>query len=90
MRPLRMCMVCRQRREKDALIRLVSAPPDGAVVDTKGTLPGRGAYLCRDADCIAQAQKRRVLERAFSHRIDPAVYQALCREAEKLCGGTCE
>ena len=84
MKPLRMCMVCRKRREKESLVRLVRRMPAGAAVDLTGKAPGRGAYVCRDRVCIEQAQKRRVLERAFSDRIDPAVYESLRRETEDL------
>lgn len=82
MKPLRMCMVCRQRREKSELIRIVSAPPNGAALDPNGRMPGRGGYLCRSLTCIGQAQKRRALERAFSHPIAPEAYARLLREAE--------
>lgn len=84
MKPLRMCMVCRKRREKEALIRVVRRTPEGAAVDLTGKEPGRGAYVCRERACIEQAQQRRVLERAFSGRIDPAVYERLRRETEEL------
>ena len=76
MKPLRMCTVCRKRFEKKDLIRVVRTP-DGAVPDLNGTLPGRGAYLCKSWDCLLAAQKRRVLERAFSGKIDAEVYAKL-------------
>ena len=71
MKPLRMCTVCRKRFEKKDLIRVARTP------DLNGTLPGRGAYLCKSRDCLLAAQKRRVLERAFSGKIDAAVYAAI-------------
>lgn len=76
MKPLRMCTVCRKRFEKKDLIRVVRTP-DGAVPDLNGTLSGRGAYLCKSRDCLLAAQKRRVLERAFSGKIDAEVYAKL-------------
>ncbi len=82
MTPLRMCTVCRERKEKKDLIRIVCHKEQGVSIDTEGTLPGRGAYLCKNEACIRQAQKRRVLERAFSRQIDAALYDALERETE--------
>lgn len=80
MKPLRMCMVCRERREKKDLIRVAYQKDRGAVIDPVGKLPGRGAYVCRRAECIAQAQKRRVLERAFSAAVESGIYEALKEE----------
>lgn len=80
MKPLRMCMVCRERREKQDLIRVAYQKDRGAVIDPAGKLPGRGAYVCRRPECIAQAQKRRVLERAFSASVGPGIYEVLKEE----------
>lgn len=77
MKPLRMCMVCRARKEKHALIRIARQTGHPIQIDRTGILPGRGAYLCKDSACIHQAQKRRALERAFSTCVDPAVYDQL-------------
>ncbi len=80
MTPLRMCAVCRERKEKKDLIRLVYREETGIQLDPKGNLPGRGAYLCREEGCVSQAQRRKALERAFSVRVDETVYQALTEE----------
>ncbi len=41
--------------------------PGGEVsLDFKGKKPGRGAYVCPDAECLRRARKSRALERAFS------------------------
>lgn len=82
MKPLRMCMVCRKRREKAELIRIVRTP-EGAEIDSDGKKSGRGAYICRNKACAEQAQKRRCLERAFSRQIDSSVYETLRRETEE-------
>lgn len=79
MKPLRMCMVCRERKEKSDLIRIAHPKGEQPRMDTAGTAVGRGAYIC--PSCIAQARKRRSLERAFSCAVDDAVY----RELESLC-----
>ncbi len=79
MKPLRMCMVCRERKEKQDLIR-ISCPKGGIpVIDREEKNPGRGAYVC--PACVGQAQKRRVLERAFSAAVDSEIY----RELERIC-----
>lgn len=82
MKPQRMCMVCRERAEKEQLIRIVKNKEGSIALDLTYKLPGRGAYLCKDKDCIGQAQKRRALERAFSCKVEASVYQELQEAAE--------
>lgn len=50
-------MVCRVKADKHKLIRLVRHPEGGAVVDITGKLPGRGAYICPDEECVSHAKK---------------------------------
>ncbi|MBQ4160870.1 MAG: YlxR family protein, partial [Clostridia bacterium] len=45
--------------------------------DFKGKLPGRGAYVCPQEECLRRARKARSLERAFETAIAPEVYEAL-------------
>ena len=53
--PQRSCIICRQKRPKRELVRIVQAQ-DGVVrVDEGGKANGRGAYLCRQPDCWKQA-----------------------------------
>ncbi|MBR5152563.1 MAG: YlxR family protein [Clostridia bacterium] len=80
MTPLRMCTVCRERKEKKDLIRIVCNKETGIAIDRKGNLSGRGAYLCRTEECVSQAQKRKVLERTFSRAVEAGVYEALQEE----------
>lgn len=83
MKPQRMCTVCRERREKEELIRVVRFN-DEIIIDYDGKAQGRGAYICKSDECINQAQKRRALERAFSGKVDVSVYEKLLKIAEEL------
>ena len=49
-------------------------------LDLTGRKPGRGAYVCRDPECLKKAQKARRFERAFSCKIEDAVYDAMYQE----------
>lgn len=75
--PLRQCVGCREMKEKRALIRVVKSPDGEISLDFRGKKPGRGAYLCPDAACLAKARKTKALERAFSAPLPPEVYGAL-------------
>jgi predicted RNA-binding protein YlxR (DUF448 family) len=64
---------------KPELLRLAAVGEDRAVatLDRTGTLPGRGAYLCRDLpsdnpkqECASIAGKRGGLQRAFRRAVE--------------------
>ena len=49
-------------------------------VDLVGKKPGRGAYICRDTQCLAKARKSKRLENAFKCSIADKVYETLEKE----------
>ena len=52
--------------------------PQGAVeVDPTGRANGRGAYVCRDAACIATAINRGTLRRALEIPVPPELQDEL-------------
>ena len=83
--PQRQCVGCREMKEKRALIRVVRSPEGEISLDFRGKKPGRGAYVCPNAECLKRARKSRALERAFAASIPPEVYDAL--EQEMANGG---
>ena len=78
--PQRQCLGCREMKNKKDLIRVVRSPEGEISLDFKGKKPGRGAYVCPSAPCLAKARKSRALERAFAAQIPPAVYEELERQ----------
>lgn len=84
--PMRMCTGCGEMKPKKELVRIVRGPEkeDGGApeiaLDLTGKKPGRGAYLCRSAQCLQKARKSRRLERAFSCRIPEEVYGQMEKE----------
>ena len=75
--PMRQCVGCREMRPKRELIRAVKSKEGDISLDFCGRLPGRGAYICKNPECLARAKKSRALERAFSCQISPEVYATL-------------
>ncbi len=62
---------------KKGLLRIVRTK-DGAIsLDPTGKMSGRGAYICRDAECIEKARKRKSLERALKCAIPAEIYDSL-------------
>ena len=82
--PMRQCLGCREHKPKKDLIRVVRSPEGDVALDFKGKLPGRGAYVCPQADCLARARKSRALERAFETALPPEVYEALEQQMKEV------
>ena len=62
--PLRMCVVCREHKPTQELIRVTyNAKTDKAEPDKDSKNTGRGAYICKSAECIKKARKKHVAER---------------------------
>jgi predicted RNA-binding protein YlxR (DUF448 family) len=51
--PVRMCIVCRARREKPLLARFVAGGGGIPLADPRQVLPGRGCYVCVSGPCRA-------------------------------------
>lgn len=49
--PQRTCFVCREKRDKRQLTRLVRTLEGNVLVDATGKQNGRGAYLCDQPAC---------------------------------------
>lgn len=91
--PLRKCTGCGEMKEKRELIRVVKAPEkkdeNGNVIsggeislDLTGRKSGRGAYVCKNADCFEKARKARRFERSLSCKIPEEVYEQMSKELE--------
>lgn len=89
--PMRKCTGCGEMKPKKELIRVVKAPDktneDGSTIssgevslDLTGKKPGRGAYVCKDIECLKLARKARRFERAFSCKIPDEVYDEMERQ----------
>ena len=79
---MRMCVGCREMKEKRSLLRIVKSPEGAISFDRVGKAPGRGAYICRSKDCLDKAVRQRQLERALETRIDEAVFSQLMEEID--------
>ena len=82
--PMRMCVGCREMKPKRELLRVVRSPEGEISFDMTGRKPGRGAYVCRSADCLQQAIRKKQLERAFSAPVSDAVRDSLMAQITDL------
>lgn len=80
--PMRMCTGCGEMFDKRTLVRVVKSPDGEVSLDLTGKKSGRGAYVCKNIDCLKKARKKRAFERAFDMQIDDAVYTNMEEEIE--------
>ena len=73
---MRMCIVCRQMKEKKELVRVVKSGDDISV-DLTGRANGRGAYVCKSEECASKLLKQKALSRAFNTEVSEEVYKSV-------------
>lgn len=64
------------------MIRVLRTTQGEIVLDATGRKNGRGAYLCKSADCFAKAVKSKGMERSLKTVIPEEVYESLKKEIE--------
>ncbi len=78
--PQRKCLGCGEMIGKKGALRIVR-DKDGAVsVDPTGKKAGRGAYICRSADCLKAARKAHRIEKALKCPIPDEIYETIEKE----------
>ena len=80
--PQRQCVGCRTMYDKRDLLRVVKSPEGEISLDATGKKSGRGAYVCRSAECLKKAQRSKALERALEIAIPEEIYAALQQQME--------
>ena len=78
--PLRKCTGCGEMKPKKELVRVVKTPEDEISLDPTGKMNGRGAYLCKDPQCLRKAQKSKRIEKALSCTVPDEIYNKLEQE----------
>lgn len=82
--PLRLCVGCQEMKPKFELIRVIKTPEGEVTLDATGRKNGRGAYLCKNEECLKKLRKTKGLERSLKIAIPQEVYDKLEKEMELL------
>ncbi|MCI6825360.1 MAG: YlxR family protein [Ruminococcus bromii] len=93
--PMRKCTGCMEMKPKTELIRVVKSPDikdeNGEItasgeisLDLTGKKSGRGAYVCKSAECLEKAHKAHRIERSLSCKIPEEIYEQLRTELENI------
>lgn len=83
--PQRKCIGCGEMKGKGELMRVIKDASGEISLDLTGKKNGRGAYLCKNGECLKKAVKNKGLERSFQMAIPISVYEML--EKEYVSGG---
>ncbi len=83
-RPERTCIVCRNKKDKNDLIRIVRDKDNNFFYDPTGKANGRGAYICKDEACINKFLKKSFLERSFRQSINNETINKIRDEIKEI------
>jgi len=84
--PIRTCISCGVKRPKKELVRLVLDNQGLVHKDDKGSLPGRGAYVCPRRECLELLERKNKLSRAFRKRGEFSLHPSFQRFREEFVG----
>lgn len=75
--PERTCMGCNVKKSKKEFIRIVKSKTGEINIDRTGKMPGRGAYICDNIECLEKLIKSKRLEKVFEMKISDEIYEKL-------------
>ena len=75
--PQRSCIVCRTKKDKNELIRIVRNQTNEIIIDESGKKPGKGAYICDSIECLEKGIKSKALKRALEVDVPKEIYENL-------------
>ena len=76
-KPARRCMACNGQKDKNELLRIVRTPEKNIEIDLTGKKNGRGAYICKNEECLNKIIKSKRLESIFEIEINQKFYEDL-------------
>lgn len=82
--PQRMCVGCREMKNKKELIRIVRNAEGILHLDTTGKKPGRGAYLCPSVDCFNQSIKGKRIQKALEQDLSEELIESIKQQIEAV------
>ena len=69
----RKCVACREHKQQNEMLRIARIN-ENFLIDEKNNMNGRGAYVCRNKECISLAIKKKLLNRAFKMNVCEDIY----------------
>lgn len=75
--PLRRCMACNNQKEKSELLRIVKSNDGTIHIDLSGKKSGRGAYICKNKECLEKVIKSKRLAKSLNTEISLEFYESM-------------
>lgn len=80
-KPMRKCIGCNTSKIQNELVRIVfDSEAEEIKLDRERKSSGRGAYLCKNEECVKQAIKRKAFERVFKSHISQDIKNNIAEE----------
>ena len=78
--PLRLCVGCKEMKPKKEMMRVIKSAEGEIFLDTTGKKNGRGAYICKQVECLEEAFSNHGLERSLKISIPKETMENLSKE----------
>lgn len=80
--PIRKCVSCATHKFKHEFLAVIRPPKSSndttfKIINGDEKKEGRGAYICKNAECIKRAAKNKKLEKIFKKQLNPEIYKTL-------------
>lgn len=75
--PQRSCVICKSKKNKNELVRVVKNNKGIVSIDETGKEDGRGAYICSNMKCFELAIKSRKIEKKLEIEFQEEFYTKL-------------
>ncbi|MBR0351937.1 MAG: YlxR family protein [Oscillospiraceae bacterium] len=75
--PVRLCLGCHEPKAKNEMLRIVRTGDGNVLIDLKGKVSGRGAYICKTKACFEKALKSKALVRSLGVSIPSDVIDSI-------------
>ena len=72
----RRCVVCREQKPQNELIRVCRINKEFKI-DIDHKLGGRGAYVCKNKQCIETCKKKRAFNKSFKTNVSDDIYNLI-------------
>ncbi len=77
--PLRMCIACREMKDKDSLHKIIKTKQGEFVVNPTSKTNGRGAYICKNESCLGAVIKKKMLNKSFKQEVPMEIYDTITK-----------
>lgn len=72
----RKCVACRESKQQNEMLRIARIN-NKYLIDEQHKLDGRGAYVCKNPQCVQLTIKKKLLNRSFKTNVDFQIYEEL-------------